>query len=272
MCAAQNMPVGATLKEFSPGQLEVNLHHVANAELACDHAVLFKRAVKAVAQAARHGGELHGEAVRGLGGLQPARAREPRSTRPAATCSPDRAVGSPSRTRCVTPSAGLRRRWRSRWRSSRRRRIRIGATGPACSCRSSRTGESTTAASSLRIPLSAPEDARVEHRPGGSDGNPYLVMAAILAGIHHGITNRCDPGPMVSPGEVIEEKITLPRALGCGARCVRSRESPAAVSGQALSRALFGTCRREECERSTRRSRIATTSGTCARSDWIRIR
>jgi len=52
VCAMQNIPVGATLKEFSPGQFEVNLHHVAP-ELACDHAVLLKRAVKAVAR--RHG-------------------------------------------------------------------------------------------------------------------------------------------------------------------------------------------------------------------------
>ena len=29
VCAAQNIPAGATLKEFSPGQFEVNLHHVA---------------------------------------------------------------------------------------------------------------------------------------------------------------------------------------------------------------------------------------------------
>ena len=50
VCAAQNIPAGATLKEFSPGQFEVNLHHVASAELACDHAVLLKRAVKAVAR------------------------------------------------------------------------------------------------------------------------------------------------------------------------------------------------------------------------------
>ena len=53
VCAAQNIPAGATLKEFSPGQFEVNLHHVPSAELACDHAVLLKRAVKAVAR--RHG-------------------------------------------------------------------------------------------------------------------------------------------------------------------------------------------------------------------------
>ena len=53
VCEAQNIPAGATLKEFSPGQFEVNLHHVSSAELACDHAVLLKRAVKAVAR--RHG-------------------------------------------------------------------------------------------------------------------------------------------------------------------------------------------------------------------------
>ena len=50
VCAAQNIPAGATLKEFSPGQFEVNLHHVPQPELACDHAVLLKRAVKAVAK------------------------------------------------------------------------------------------------------------------------------------------------------------------------------------------------------------------------------
>jgi glutamine synthetase len=53
VCAAQNIPAGATLKEFSPGQFEVNLHHVASAELACDHAVLLKRALIAVGW--RHG-------------------------------------------------------------------------------------------------------------------------------------------------------------------------------------------------------------------------
>src|SRR6185503_2981957 len=52
-CEAQNIPAGATLKEFSPGQFEINLHHVASAELAADHGVLLKRAVKAVAR--KHG-------------------------------------------------------------------------------------------------------------------------------------------------------------------------------------------------------------------------
>jgi glutamine synthetase len=50
ICKIQNIPVGAALSEFSPGQFEVNLHHVEDPVLACDHAVLLKRAVKAAAR------------------------------------------------------------------------------------------------------------------------------------------------------------------------------------------------------------------------------
>ncbi|MCW8873235.1 MAG: glutamine synthetase family protein, partial [Xanthomonadales bacterium] len=49
ICIAQNIPAGAALSEFSPGQFEINLHHVDDPLLACDHAVLLKRAVKAAA-------------------------------------------------------------------------------------------------------------------------------------------------------------------------------------------------------------------------------
>jgi glutamine synthetase len=34
----------------------------------------------------------------------------------------------------------------------------------------------------------------VEHRLAGADANPYLVQAAILTGIHHGIVAHLDPG------------------------------------------------------------------------------
>ena len=56
---------------------------------------------------------------------------------------------------------------------------------------------------SLRVPLSGAEDTRIEHRPAGSDGNPYLELAAIVAGLHHGITHKCDPGRLIQPGEVL---------------------------------------------------------------------
>jgi glutamine synthetase len=100
----------------------------------------------------------------------------------------------------------------------------------------------------LRIPLSGPQDTRIEHRPGGADGNPYLVMAAILAGIHHGITNRCDPGPMVAEGEVIEEKVALPLRW----EAALDAFDRGTVLPQYLGKRyhdLFAACRREECDR-----------------------
>jgi glutamine synthetase len=47
----------------------------------------------------------------------------------------------------------------------------------------------------LRIPASNATNRRIEHRVAGADTNPYLLTAAVLAGIHHGLTHKPDPGP-----------------------------------------------------------------------------
>ncbi len=47
----------------------------------------------------------------------------------------------------------------------------------------------------LRVLNSSANATRVEHRIAGADANPYLVLAAILAGIRHGIDAKLDPGP-----------------------------------------------------------------------------
>ena len=44
----------------------------------------------------------------------------------------------------------------------------------------------------------------------GADANPYLVTAAIVAGVHHGLTNRCDPGRMIEEGEIVSLKARIP--------------------------------------------------------------
>ena len=46
----------------------------------------------------------------------------------------------------------------------------------------------------LRVPAGPAKSCRIEHRPSGADANPYLVMGAILAGMHHGIVEKLDPG------------------------------------------------------------------------------
>ena len=246
-CAAQNIPAGATLKEFSPGQFEVNLHHVANAELAADHAVLLKRAVKAVARkhglaasfmakpfaewagcslhvhvslvdasgknvfSGTSGGEPFSETLRhAIGGL---------------------AAAMPESMAIFAPTANSYRRYRP------------GVFVPIAP----NWGRNHRGVA-LRIPVSAPEDTRVEHRPGGADGNPYLVLAAILGGIHHGITNRVDPGPMVTPGSVIEERVELPVNWYAALDAFDAGKILPKYLGERYHE-LYGTCRREECDR-----------------------
>ena len=62
----------------------------------------------------------------------------------------------------------------------------------------------------LRIPIADAKNLRFEHRTSGADANPYLVTAAILAGVHYGLKNKCDPGKMVKEGEVITLKRRIP--------------------------------------------------------------
>jgi glutamine synthetase len=100
----------------------------------------------------------------------------------------------------------------------------------------------------LRIPMAGVEDTRVEHRPGGSDGNPYLVIAAILAGVHHGITNEVEPGPMVAQGSIIDEKVELPVRWDAALDAFDAGKILPKYLGEQYHK-LYGTCRREECDR-----------------------
>lgn len=45
----------------------------------------------------------------------------------------------------------------------------------------------------VRIPESDPRNLRVEHRLASADANPYLVLAAILVGLEHGLEAKREP-------------------------------------------------------------------------------
>ena len=46
----------------------------------------------------------------------------------------------------------------------------------------------------FRVPAGPAAARRIEHRIAGADANPHLVLAALLAGLHLGITTKADPG------------------------------------------------------------------------------
>jgi len=63
----------------------------------------------------------------------------------------------------------------------------------------------------FRIPKSHGVARRIEHRIAGADANPYLTLAALLASIHYGITERIECGdPAVgNAGEKVSASIPL---------------------------------------------------------------
>jgi len=245
-CKAQDIPVGATLKEFSPGQFEINLHHVANAELAADHGVLLKRAVKAVAR--KHGMaasfmakpfaewagcsmHVHISLVDAAGkNIFAGTSKDGPFADTLRHAIGGLAKAMPESMAIFAPTANSYRRYRP------------GVFVPL----EPNWGRNHRGVA-LRIPMSGVEDTRVEYRPGGSDGNPYLVIAAILAGVHHGLTNKVEPGPMVAQESIVDEKIALPVRWSAALDAFDAGKILPKYLGEKFHR-LYGICRREEEE------------------------
>ena len=99
----------------------------------------------------------------------------------------------------------------------------------------------------MRIPISSQKNRRVEHRVAGADACPYLVVAAVMAGIHHGITNQIDPGPMVAEKQKIEYEVTLPVRWSKSLDVFQAGQILPKYFGEEYHR-LFEICRREESD------------------------
>ncbi|MBL8271896.1 glutamine synthetase family protein, partial [Steroidobacter sp.] len=173
-CDAQQIPSGTALAEYGPGQFEVNLQHSADALLACDQAIRFKRLVRGVA--ARHGMEATfmpkpymDHAGSGAHIHVSVLDREGRNI-----FSADDATGSAQLKHAIgglaatmadamliwAPTANSYRRYRSESYVPLNPSWAVNNRGVA-----------------LRIPASTAENRRIEHRVAGADANPYLLTA-----------------------------------------------------------------------------------------------
>jgi glutamine synthetase len=243
-CNAQKIPAGTAISEYSPGQFEINLNHVDDPVLACDHAVLLKRAVKAAARKnglaatfmakpfrehAGSGLHIHTSLMDGDG----KNVFSGTSKDGEFSDTLRHAIGGLVQTMTESmavfaPNANSYRRY-----------------APGFYVPATPNWGPNHRDLALRIPVSSQKNRRVEHRVAGADANPYLVVAAVMAGIHHGIANQLDPGPMVAEKQSVEYEVTLP---------VRwSKSLDAFHAGQVLPRyfgeeyhQLFEACRREE--------------------------
>ena len=193
-CRKQRIPADTAVAEYAPGQFEINLKHRNDAVAACDDAILLKRAIKAVAgkqgllasfmakpfvDQAGSGTHIHVSVL-------------DRDGNNIFACTPD----APATT-LKHAVAGLQRTSRDCMvmfapHANSYRRFVLNAFVPLNDCWG--FNNRTVA---MRIPHSDPDNIRIEHRIAGADANPYLVTAAVLAGMLEGLENGGDPGPAI---------------------------------------------------------------------------
>ena len=194
-CDAQGLPAKTLISEYSPGQMEIVLRHRADVLKACDEAIMLKRLIKAVA-------EKHGLAATfmakpysawtGSGMHVHVSLGDEQGNNLFATEDPQ------SNELLMQAVGGLKAAMAESMlifapNGNSYRRFRRNSYAPV-----SASWGINNRTVSLRIPAGAANACHIEHRPSGADANPYLVMAAILAGMHHGITGKIDPGNPVT--------------------------------------------------------------------------
>jgi glutamine synthetase len=247
---AQRIPAGSVVSEYGAGQFEVNLHHVSDALLACDHAILLRRLVRGVAArnrlaatfmakpfADRDGSGMHvhlslldEHGHNAFGPLPPATA--PGHYAPRLR----HAIGGlldalPESVAIFCPNANSYRRLR-----------------PGCFAPVAPNWGVNHRGVAVRIPVSDGDNLRIEHRVAGADCNPYLAVAAILAAVHHGISARLEPPPMVPEGQAAaEEGVAIPRRWEAALDAFDGGRVLRPYLGEEFCR-VFGTARRWECE------------------------
>jgi glutamine synthetase len=207
ICREQNIPTDVATIEYAPGQFENNLNHTDDPVAACDHALLMKRAIKGVAtkhgmtatfmarpfrELSTSGTHVHMSLLdsQGRNVFDDGSARGTKLLR--------HAIGGLAATMgeampIFAPNANSFRR--------------ITPTGWVPLAPTWGYNNRTVA---LRIPSGPNKARRLEHRPAGADSNPYLVLAAVLAGVHHGLKNKIDPGDPIEGNAAEQVDASLP--------------------------------------------------------------
>ncbi|MGD0192091.1 MAG: glutamine synthetase family protein [Rhizomicrobium sp.] len=206
----QGVPLSAASKEYAPGQFEANLKHQKRTVSAADHAIFLKQIIKTAAHAQ---------------GFQATFMAKPYADRPGSGLhihlslldengqnifDNGRNDGSEQLHQAVAGLQALMPESMALFAPNVNsyRRFQPDMFAPV-----NRRWGYNNRSTGLRIPAGPGDARRVEHRVAGADANPYLALACVLAGIHHGLTAKLDPGPAATGNVSREPDMTLPFTL-----------------------------------------------------------
>lgn len=202
-CERLGLPVRTAISEYAPGQVEITLQHRPDVLQAMDEAVRYKRLVRGVAR--RHGmqacfmakpfAEHAGSGLHLHASLADAEGRN------LFACSieelqRDGATGAAALLRHGI--AGLLDSLEDGLavfcpNANSYRRFQANSYAPLA-----RNWGINNRTVSMRVPGGPDASRHIEHRICGADANPYLAAALVLEGLHHGITDKRQPGAPVT--------------------------------------------------------------------------
>lgn len=228
-CRAQNIPSTSMISEYGAGQFEVNLQHQDDALLAADHAALLRRAIVGVSRAQGYdasfmskpftdqsgsGMHLHVSLIDGQGKniFDPGN-REGDERLAQAVAGLQATMGESMAF--FAPNLNVYRRYQpdefvpvtTDWGDNNR-------------------------SVAFRIPPSDAANRRIEHRVAGAEANPYLVVAAVLAGLHHGLERKLKPGEKHGGNAGAEVDPELPATLWQALAALRAAQFLPAYFGR----------------------------------------
>ncbi|MDV5140805.1 glutamine synthetase family protein [Chimaeribacter arupi] len=203
----QHLPADGAVAESSPGQFEINLNHTDNVLRACDDALALKRLVRQVAEnhnlhatfMAKPYEEYAGSGMHIHVSMVDAQGKNLFADADGEDSALLKRVLAgmidlmPASMALLAPNVNAFRRFQP---------------GKYVANQASWGHNNRTVA--LRIPCGDANSHRVEYRVAGADTNPYLVVAAVLAGMLHGLDNELPlPEPVTGNG-LEQEGVPLP--------------------------------------------------------------
>jgi len=246
-CKDQGIRISAISKEYSPGQFELNLHHVDDAVLAADQYIMLRRTIQGVARTRnmraafmakpfpeQSGSGLHVHvSLLDESGRNVFAGKGQYGEMDSISDLMRYSLGGVRQT--LAESMGI-----FAPNVNAYRRFRPDSYAPV---RDDWGFENRFAA--FRIPKSSPEARRIEHRVAGADANPYLLIATILAGVHYGIQQKIDPGPPTIGNTVVSQGRTIPAEIDQAMDLSRKSQFLADYLGEQYMR-VYTTCKLEE--------------------------